>query len=69
MADLTGPIQTAATSPETVSADGVTVTGVPLADMIAADRYLKSATASKNPLRGIRLSKIVPPGTDPGTST
>ena len=63
MADLTNAIEQAAQQPETVSADGVTVTGVPLKDIIAADKYLKGTTAaSSNPGRGIRLSKIVPPG-------
>ena len=34
----------------------------PLPDQIAADRYLKSKAASQGPGLGIRMTKLVPPG-------
>lgn len=35
-----------------------------LQDQIAADRYLASKEAVRSPSKGIRLSKLVPPGAE-----
>lgn len=55
-------IRDAATTPQAVTADGVTVTQRPLADQIAADRYLASKAAAKTKTRGLRFTRIIPPG-------
>ena len=49
-------------SPRRVRGDEGEVEQHPLPDQIEADRYLAQSTASKNPLRGIRLTKLIPPG-------
>ena len=62
MADLSTNIENAATSPAEASVDGTTVKQRPLSEMIEADRYLASKAAMANPMRGLRFSKITPPG-------
>jgi len=61
--DLDSTIQTNAQGPRQATADGVTVQQHPLADQIAADKYLagKKAMAS-NPAKALVRVKIVPPG-------
>lgn len=44
--------------------DAGTVEAHPLRDQIEADRYLRSKEASGGKRRGLRLSKLVPPGAD-----
>lgn len=60
--DLESTIETAAEKPVSMSVDGVTVTQRPIADLIAADRYLSAKKASRHKSRGIRFTQIVPPG-------
>lgn len=57
-------IDSATEGVRTVSVDGLTVSGHSLADQIAADKYLKSQneTAAVQPHRGLRFSKMIPPG-------
>lgn len=60
--ELESKIETAAETPASMSVDGVTVTQRPIGDLIAADRYLSAKKASRQKSRGIRFTKIVPPG-------
>ena len=60
--ELESTIETSAEKPVSMSVDGVTVTQRPIADLIAADRYLSAKRAARNRSRGIRFSQMVPPG-------
>ena len=63
MADeLDNTISQNAQGPAKASVDGVTMEQHPLADQIAADKYLESKKASRGKGLGIRLVKLSPPG-------
>ena len=57
-------IDSATEGVRTVSVDGLTVSGHSLLEQIEADKYLKSqsSTAMAQPHRGLRFSKMIPPG-------
>ena len=55
-------IRNNASSPKRASGDSGSIEQHPLADQIAADRYLASKQAARSKSLGIRLSKLVPPG-------
>lgn len=57
-------IQTDALGPKSVSTDGVSVSQRDLREQIEADRYLGDRTAVNTTRRGLRFSKLVPPGAD-----
>ena len=61
--ELDSTIETNAKAPRQASADGVTVQQHSLADQIAADKYLASKRAGRNPAKALTRVKIVPPGT------
>ena len=54
-------IQQNAAGPKSASGDAGSMEQHPLPDQIAADRYLASKKAMKAG-RGVRLTKLVPPG-------
>jgi len=60
--DLTGDIEENAAAPRRIDVDGTVAEQHSLRDQIAADRYLKGAKAVENPTRGLRFTKIKPPG-------
>jgi len=60
--DLTTTIQTNAAGPKRARGDSGEMEQHPLPDQIAADRYLKSKAASQATGLGIRMTKLVPPG-------
>lgn len=61
--DLETVLNDAAQLPQSTVIDGTTVTQHPLADLAdIADRQAAKTASSKNH-RGIRFSKLVPPGT------
>lgn len=60
--NLEDAIRQNAQGPAQVSGDAGSVKQHPLADQIAADRYLASKDAVKSRKRGLRFSKLVPPG-------
>jgi len=71
MADLTDTIEQAAQDPAAAASDGQSATARPIADLIAADRYLKGqqategANANGGPRSGwgaLRAAKAIPPG-------
>ena len=51
-----------AAGPKKASGDTGSIEQHPLADQIAADRYLASKQAARSKGLGIRLAKLVPPG-------
>lgn len=61
MSDLIDTISTAGGSPRQVQVDGQVVQGQPLQDLIAADAYLKSATAVTRKRRGLRFTRLTGP--------
>ena len=52
----------AMTGPKSVSSDAGTVEQQPLADLIAADKYLSAKCAASSTRRGLRITQLVPPG-------
>ncbi len=55
-------IETNATGPKQVSADGVTVTQHSIAEQIAASKHSGSVRASSEPPFGLKIAKLVPHG-------
>ena len=62
--DLSQTISENAQGPAKVAGDVGSMEQHPLADQIAADRYLESKKAARRKGLGISLKKLVPPGTD-----
>jgi len=60
--DLDNTIRDNAAGPKRATGDSGSVEQHPLDDQIAADRYLASKKAARSKGLGIRLSKLVPPG-------
>lgn len=60
--DLSQAIQEAAAQPAQVSADGLLVQGRPLPDLIEADKHLAGKRAADQPHRGLRVTRLIPPG-------
>lgn len=60
--DLENSIAENAAAPKKASGDGVSVEQHPLKEQIEADKYLASKEAVKSGRRGLRFSKLVPPG-------
>jgi len=61
--DLTDAIRDNAAGPQSASGDEGSIRQHPLKDQIEADRYLASKTAASRPHRGLRFTKLNPPGT------
>jgi len=59
---LADRIEENAGDPKHVEADGVVADQHPLPDQIEADRYLRSREAAEKPHRGLRFTKLIPPG-------
>lgn len=59
---ITDAIKANAAGPASVSGDAGSVTQRPLSELIEADKYLAAKEAGKQPNRGLRLTKLVPPG-------
>ncbi len=60
--NLDTQIRDNATGPKKATGDSGSVEQHPLNDQIAADRYLASKKAARSRGLGIRMSKLVPPG-------
>lgn len=60
---LDDAIRDNAGGPKRASGDAGSVEQHSLKDQIEADRYLNSKNAAKNKNLGIRITKLVPPGT------
>ena len=61
-ADLEQSIHDNAAGPAKASGDSGSMEQHKLPDQIAADRYLSAKDATKLKSRGLRFSKLVPPG-------
>lgn len=57
-------LEAAVAGPRRMKVDNVEAEQQPLADLIAADRHLASRAAASRPARGLRITKLVPPGAD-----
>lgn len=62
MSDLSDEIEAAVSAPKQVTTDGVTVEGRDVDELIKADQYLQNKQAASSKSRGLRFSKISPPG-------
>ena len=62
--DLEQTIQQNAAGPAKASGDAGSVEQHKLSDQIAADRYLCSKQAAKSKRRGLRFTKLIPPGAE-----
>lgn len=49
--------------PKRVKGDAGEVEQHPLPDLIAAEKYAASRCAGTSPRRGLRITKLIPPGT------
>ncbi len=58
----TAALTEALAGPAEVSGDAGTVRQQPLQDLIALDKYLTGKAAARNPRRGLRFTKLIPPG-------
>ena len=61
--ELDNAIRENANGPAKASSDGTSIEQHTLADQIAADKYLASKRAGRNPAKALTRVKIVPPGT------
>lgn len=60
--EVTNAIEENAQGPKKASGDSGSVEQHPLTEQIAADKYLASKEAMKSRSRGVRFSKLIPPG-------
>lgn len=65
-ANLEQAIADNAAGPKRAQGDSGSVEQHPLPDQVAADRYLASKEAAKRADRGIRISRLIPPGAEGG---
>lgn len=61
--DIENALREAAVAPASASNDAGSVSQHSLKDMIELDRYLASKQAVKTKSRGLRVQRIIPPGT------
>ena len=62
MSELEQKIRDNASGPKSAESDGQRVEQHSIKDQIEADRYLNSKQAMKNKNMGVRIGKLVPPG-------
>lgn len=62
MDDLTDAIEDVAQNPKKVTGDAGLMEEHSLPDLIAADRYGKAQAGADKPARGMRITKLVAPG-------
>lgn len=58
MSDLTTTIENAVANPSAVTVDGQSVTFRPLADLIAADKYLAGKDAAASGFKGLKRQRL-----------
>ncbi len=61
--EIKDAIESNATGPKSVTADGVTVNQHSIKDQIVADNHVATKTAAKRKHAGVRFMKMSPPGT------
>lgn len=62
MADLSERVEEVANNPLRVKGDAGEVESHNLEDLVEAARYVDAAAASQRKTRGLRFTKLVPPG-------
>jgi hypothetical protein len=62
--DITDAIRENASGPSKASGDQGSFEQHSIPDQIAADRYLASKRAANKPHRGMRFTRIIPPGAE-----
>lgn len=62
MPDLSDTIETLAAAPASVSAGDTSVSEQPIGEVIKADQYLAQKDAAEKVHRGLRFTKLKPPG-------
>ncbi len=62
--DITNAIRENASGPAKASGDQGSFEQHSIPDQIAADRYLASKRAASKPHRGMRFTRIIPPGAE-----
>ena len=60
--DLEDVIESAASKPQSVSSDAGSVTMPNLKDLVEADKHLANKGAASQKHRGLRYTKLLPPG-------
>ncbi len=60
--DLSTEIISAAVGPTSATVDGVTVAAAKVTDLIMASKFLSASVAASKAHRGLRFSRLVPPG-------
>jgi hypothetical protein len=60
---MSDEVSTAIGNPKEASADGVTVKGHSLPELIQAEKHIAAKAAAKKPHRGLRFSRIIPGST------
>lgn len=60
----TDALELALSGPAKTAVDGAVVEQHKLTDLVAADRYMASRCATTKARRGLRFTKLIPPGTD-----
>jgi hypothetical protein len=60
--DLTDAIREAANAPRKTKVKSTEVEENPIGDLIAADQHLANKAAANRNHRGLRFTKIIPPG-------
>lgn len=60
--NLDQAISDSASGPKRAQGDSGSVEQHPLKEVVEADRYLSSKDAAKRPDRGLRMSRLAPPG-------
>lgn len=63
MSDLSQRIEEVAAGPAEVQSDAGRVREQSLEDLVKADQHLAANTAAGKPHRGLRFTRLVPPGT------
>lgn len=61
-ADLSETVTDAAEGPRKASGDAGSYESHSLPDLIKADQYTKASTGAEKPHRGLRFTKLIPPG-------
>lgn len=59
---VSAALESAMAGPQKVTGDAGSVEQYPLSDLIKADQYIRSKCATKNPLHGLRFTRLIPPG-------
>lgn len=62
-------IEDLAAAPKTVTTDGMTVTERDISEVIAAQQHAAQQTGASRAHRGLRFTKLKPPGAGPGSTS